>query len=245
MGMIAALDRIGQIQSTIESVAGGNVFTAPQNTATTTTSLPQAQALAASSAEQFSNVLNEARATPATGTVQPATQTPTPTPATGASSVNSSTDALLGDGEVTGKDVAARAHHYLGTPYVWGGESLDEGGLDCSGLVQLVFKDLGMDVPRTVATQRHAGEEVGSLADARPGDLLITNNGKHVLIHIGNNQVIHSPRPGKEVEIRDIYETDADIVSIRRIVPAEAAPADSVTGSQALDGLLALQGSGR
>src|SRR6478672_6384143 len=57
---------------------------------------------------------------------------------------------------------------------VLGGTGLDSlTGLDCSGLVQRVMKDLGVTVPRTVRDQRNVGQEVGSLAQAKPGDLLV------------------------------------------------------------------------
>lgn len=36
-------------------------------------------------------------------------------------------------------------------PYVWGGESKDEGGFDCSGAVYKVQKYIGEPVPRTTA----------------------------------------------------------------------------------------------
>src|SRR5690606_16550881 len=45
-------------------------------------------------------------------------------------------------GTVTGDAVVAEARRYLGTPYKWGGTD-PAVGLDCSGLVQLVYKNLG------------------------------------------------------------------------------------------------------
>ena len=56
-------------------------------------------------------------------------------------------------------DLVAAAALYLGCPYLWGGRSFL--GLDCSGLVQQAFRDLGIAVPRDTDMQRDAiGEPV-------------------------------------------------------------------------------------
>ena len=66
----------------------------------------------------------------------------------------------------------AAAEKYTGTPYVWGGESLAEGGLDCSGLVQRSLADIGVTgIPRTAREQMTLGTAVPSLDQALPGDL--------------------------------------------------------------------------
>ena len=71
---------------------------------------------------------------------------------------------------VTGDQVVADARKYLGIPYVWGGTDPAK-GLDCSGLVQRVYADLGIDLPRVSQDQARVGQAVPSLAQARPGDL--------------------------------------------------------------------------
>lgn len=124
---------------------------------------------------------------------------------------------------VTGSDVATAAGKYLGVPYVFGGE--DASGMDCSGLVQRVYADLGVTVPRLVSGQMKIGTEVGSLAQAKPGDLIVTGGGAHILIYAGNNKVIHAPYPGRDVSLVEAYMTDADIDTIRRVIPDASAPA--------------------
>ncbi|MCI1674696.1 MAG: NlpC/P60 family protein [Ancrocorticia sp.] len=127
---------------------------------------------------------------------------------------------------LTGQDLVESAMKYLGTPYVWGGE--DSSGVDCSGLVQLAFADLGILVPRVAADQGTLGVSVGSLAEAEPGDLLIFRNGEHIGIYLGNNQMIHAPQPGETVEVSEVYNTPT---SIRRVFQ-DAVPTTESTSTQ-------------
>jgi cell wall-associated NlpC family hydrolase len=123
---------------------------------------------------------------------------------------------------VTGAAVVQDAKKYLGVPYVWGGESMS--GIDCSGLVQAAYGDLGVRMPRVAADQARMGTEVPSLAQAQPGDLLTFGNpAYHIAIYLGNNQLIESPEPGKTVHITDVYQTPT---SIRRILPTSSASVD-------------------
>jgi hypothetical protein len=126
--------------------------------------------------------------------------------------------------------VVEAARRYLGVPYRWGGTD-PATGLDCSGLVQRVFADLGVDVPRTVADQRHAGTAVASMADARPGDLLVFDSasspsGRHIGIYVGDGQMIAAPRKGEDVGIMKVWD---DVAGIRRVVPAGAAGSATTT----------------
>ncbi|MFB0835354.1 C40 family peptidase [Arthrobacter halodurans] len=130
------------------------------------------------------------------------------------------------DAGTTGADVVATARKYLGIPYVWGGNN-PATGLDCSSLVQHTFRDLGVELPRVARDQARMGAEVDSLAQARPGDLIVTRGGGHIGIYLGDNRMLHAPRPGENVSIRELFETDADIMTIRRIVPAASSAAAS------------------
>lgn len=137
---------------------------------------------------------------------------------------------------VDGSDVVQAAQKYLGVPYVWGGNN-PKIGLDCSSFVQHTFKDLGVDLPRVARQQATEGTEVPSLAQARPGDLIVTRGGGHIGIYLGDNKMIHAPRPGEHVSIRKLFETDAEIMTIRRIVPSESAgtPESKPVAGQARD----------
>ena len=122
-----------------------------------------------------------------------------------------STTGVTSDG-VTGSAVVADAKKYLGTPYVWGGES--DSGLDCSGLVQKTMRDVGVHVPRTAAEQQRVGTPVDSLADAQPGDLLFYGSGDyyHVAIYSGGGNMIEAPYPGKSV--REVPVRTADLAPV-------------------------------
>jgi len=133
------------------------------------------------------------------------------------------TDTTGTAGGVTGEQIVAQATKYLGVPYVFGGE--DETGMDCSGLVQRVLADLGIDAPRVVVDQADIGVEVPSLDQAQPGDLIVTRDEGHIVIYAGDGKIIHAPRPGKDVQLVDNYLSPAEIGTIRRVATAQPAAA--------------------
>lgn len=132
------------------------------------------------------------------------------------------TTASVPAGTATGTDVVAMAKKYIGVPYVWGGTN-PATGMDCSGFTQRVFKDLGVELPRVVSDQMKQGTPVASLAEAKPGDLLVSFGGNHISIYLGNGKAIDAPVPGKTIQIRDAWEQQSNLTSIRRIVPAGGA----------------------
>lgn len=104
--------------------------------------------------------------------------------------------------------VITTAKSLIGTPYVYGGESPQDGGFDCSGFTRYVFKQAGVTLNRISSDQAAQGISVSS-ANMQPGDLVFFSfniNGKidHVGIYIGNNQMIHSPKTGDTVKITSI-----------------------------------------
>jgi len=127
-----------------------------------------------------------------------------------------STGATMGTGSASGEAVVDAAKKYVGVPYVFGGTN-PATGLDCSGLVQRAYKDLGIELPRIAADQARQGTPVASLAQAKPGDLLAFNNPvDHIAIYAGNGKMIAAPQPGENVKIQDVYQTPS---AIRRIIP--------------------------
>ena len=106
---------------------------------------------------------------------------------------------------IDGNEIGEYAKKFLGLKYVWGGNSLKT-GVDCSGLVQQVFKHFGINVSRTTYTQIGEGKAV-SLKGLRAGDLVFFDTNRnvkgadHVGIYLGNGKMVHTPRPGKSVEV--------------------------------------------
>ena len=97
--------------------------------------------------------------------------------------------------------VISIAQQYIGVPYVWGGST--PSGFDCSGLVQYVYKQAGISLPRVTSQQEYMGTKI-SLYALQPGDLVFwgtRGNTHHVAIYIGNNQYVHAPQPGQAVQV--------------------------------------------
>jgi hypothetical protein len=100
------------------------------------------------------------------------------------------------------------AERWLGVPYVFGGCSAR--GVDCSCLVQLVFRSLGVHLPRTAAEQFAATARVARDA-LQPGDLVFFANTympgiSHVGIYIGAGQQINAPTEGQRVSIQPVFD---------------------------------------
>ncbi len=69
-------------------------------------------------------------------------------------------------------DLINTAKSYGGTGYRTGGGT--SVGLDCSGLVQVSFKQIGLKLPRTAAEQAVVGQTI-AVEELRPGDLVFFN----------------------------------------------------------------------
>lgn len=108
---------------------------------------------------------------------------------------------------ISGSDIGDYAKKFIGTPYVWGGNNL-KSGVDCSGLIQQVFKHYGINLPRTTYEQIGEGSPVG-MKGLKAGDLVFFDTSSqsgadHVGIYLGGGKMIHTPRPGKSVEVVDM-----------------------------------------
>ena len=96
--------------------------------------------------------------------------------------------------EINAEQIVTLAKQYLNAPYLWGGKSVL--GIDCSGLVQLVFSICEIQLPRDASQQVEKGKLVDFLSESTAGDVAFFENDEGKIIHVGillnPNQIIHA-----------------------------------------------------
>ena len=99
-----------------------------------------------------------------------------------------------------GSKVVKLVQQQVGAPYLYGGDT--PRGFDCSGLVEYVYSQAGVKLPRTAEGQFNRTPRVTRDA-LQPGDILFFNSGSgslmHVGIYIGSHWFVHAPESGKPV----------------------------------------------
>ena len=103
------------------------------------------------------------------------------------------------------RDAAIHAMGLVGTPYRYGGNTVD-GGFDCSGLIAYVYREsAGLATPRTVARLAAFGNAVPR-HELRTGDLVVFGRGRptHAGIYVGENRFVHAPSSGGEVRLDNL-----------------------------------------
>ncbi len=85
--------------------------------------------------------------------------------------------------------------HFLGLPYTWGGRS--SFGYDCSGFVQMLYRQMGVYLPRDSKDQiRWSGFTNIAIDNLSPGDLIFfglsEDKIRHVGLYLGEDRFIHS-----------------------------------------------------
>ncbi|WP_406541009.1 phage tail tape measure protein [Clostridium ljungdahlii] len=146
---------------------------------------------------------------------------------------NSSMGALggyaSGAGSQLGEEVAQLAEQYQGVPYVRGGA--DPSGFDCSGLVQYVYSQLGISLPRTSEEQFTVGTPVDK-DNLQPGDLVFFEGSSpgHVAIYTGGGDIVAATHSGSDVKVESLDDVaNADGYSgARRIVSGGSSSESSV-----------------
>lgn len=118
-------------------------------------------------------------------------------------------------------DIINYAKQFIGVPYKWGGTS--PLGFDCSGLIQYVYKQMGVNLPRVSYQQAAAGTPV-RFSEAKAGDLVwwdssSRNNGAdHIAIYLGNNQILEAYATGYPVRIRKLDDDDIRSAGVTRVL---------------------------
>ncbi len=112
----------------------------------------------------------------------------------------------------TTKNIETTASLFRSSPYLWGGRT--HFGIDCSGFSQIVFKMLGLAIPRDAWQQAEQGAIVDFLPEAQAGDLAFFDNEEGKITHVGimlnNSQIIHASGRVKidRIDNQGIFSTD-------------------------------------
>lgn len=134
----------------------------------------------------------------------------------------------IGKGHATGDAIVREAMQYVGTRYVWGGRS--SAGLDCSGLIYIVFSTFAPDLGRVSSYDYFQMGVPVQQAELRPGDLVFFTTyapgASHVGIYAGERKFIHAASSTQSVQISNLDESYyvTRYIGARRIM----APAASV-----------------
>jgi len=112
-------------------------------------------------------------------------------------------------GSAGGSGVAVQAVAFalaqLGTPYRWGGDGPQDGGFDCSGLVQAAYRAAGVQLPRVAQAQYDATPPLSPSEPLLPGDLVFFGSSPsqvtHVGIVVGPGVMVDAPHTGAFVRV--------------------------------------------
>lgn len=117
------------------------------------------------------------------------------------------------------KQMTALSKRFLGLPFKWGGRSTY--GYDCSGFVQMLYKHIGIIIPRDTHMQAKSPLLVPvKKEDLQPGDIVFFGKTKidHSGVYLGDNKFIHCTvyEGGPKVCIGDVNSFSRKYNSAKR-----------------------------
>lgn len=122
-------------------------------------------------------------------------------------------------------NIIATGKQFLGVRYQWGAPAGRTDVFDCSSFTQYVFKQNGIQLPRSSRQQAAVGTPV-SKDQLQPGDLVFSDTNRdgiinHVSIYIGDGKLLHTYRVGIGVTISNFAGStwDRTFVTARRVIP--------------------------
>lgn len=119
------------------------------------------------------------------------------------------------------EEFVAAAQAFGGVPYRWGGVTRE--GIDCSGLVHMALREVGVRIPRDASDQQLALPSV-DLDDARPGDLYFFapegSVARHVGVVTGPGVMVHASESDALVIEQELDETRrGTLLGVGRVFP--------------------------
>ena len=100
------------------------------------------------------------------------------------------------------------AFNYLGITYVLGGNSPAE-GMDCSGLIQYVYAQLGVNLPHSSGAMLSSGYQV---TYPEPGDIVWTPG--HVALYAGDGMIIEAWAAGMPVRYTEMWQNSPTFIRV-------------------------------
>lgn len=132
-------------------------------------------------------------------------------------------------------NVIATGKQFLGVRYQFGAKSGRTDAFDCSSFTQYVFKQNGINIPRSSRQQASVGTFVPK-NQLQPGDLVFSDTNRdgvinHVGIYMGGGRILHTYRPGIGVAISNYVGStwDKTFITARRVIPNNGQAVTAVT----------------
>lgn len=113
-------------------------------------------------------------------------------------------------------DLPQLSLQFIGTPYLWGGRSI--WGIDCSGFTQLVYRMVGIALPRDAYQQAEIGQAISFVEETVAGDLAFFDNDEGRIVHVG---MVYEKKEGRTFIVHASGEVRIDVLDHQGIFNEE------------------------